>query len=305
MFDVRKPTQKQIVVIRAATGNELSNYEKRKLMNIENNAQENKIEVIKVNDKKLQIDPINKEVRIDLGDLASKDAITSKEISADDLFFISCSLDSAQSGTIVTPNPTPMPGQNPDQEQIPDIDNSTAEDLTPSVSEELLAMIGLLKNDIDTLKKIDYSAYATKDALANLAEEIPDVNIEDYYTKSETASAIGSALSNIEIPSKVSELENDSGYLTEQQDLSEYVKLEELPSLEGLASEDYVDKQIEAIQFPEPDLTNYYTKSETDTAIKEAVIDQEDDFGSLAFKSEITPKDLSNDEFIIKCEVTD
>lgn len=305
MFDVRKPTQKQIVVIRAATGNELSNYEKRKLMNIENNAQENKIEVIKVNDKKLQIDPINKEVRIDLGDLASKDAITSKEISADDLFFISCSLDSAQSGTIVTPNPTPMPGQNPDQEQIPDIDNSTTEDLTPSVSEELLAMIGLLKNDIDTLKKIDYSAYATKDALANLAEEIPDVNIEDYYTKSETASAIGSALSNIEIPSKVSELENDSGYLTEQQDLSEYVKLEELPSLEGLASEDYVDKQIEAIQFPEPDLTNYYTKSETDTAIKEAVIDQEDDFGSLAFKSEITPKDLSNDEFIIKCEVTD
>ena len=39
MFDVRKPKQKPIVVIRAATGAELSNYEKHKLANIEENAQ--------------------------------------------------------------------------------------------------------------------------------------------------------------------------------------------------------------------------------------------------------------------------
>ena len=66
MIDIRKPTKKPIVVIRAATGNELSNYEKRKLANIEDNAQENKIEVIRLNDQRLQIDPINKEVKIDL-----------------------------------------------------------------------------------------------------------------------------------------------------------------------------------------------------------------------------------------------
>ena len=93
MFDVRKPSQKPIVVIRAATGNELSNYEKRKLANIEVNAQENKIEVIRVNDQKLQIDPINKEVRIDLGNLAFKSKIGPAELSADELFFIKCELD--------------------------------------------------------------------------------------------------------------------------------------------------------------------------------------------------------------------
>lgn len=93
MFDVRKPTQKPIVIIRAATGNELSNYEKRKLANIEDNAQENKIEVIRVNDQKLQIDPINKEVRIDLGSLAFKNKVTSEDLSADELFFIKCELE--------------------------------------------------------------------------------------------------------------------------------------------------------------------------------------------------------------------
>lgn len=93
MFDVRKPSKKPIVVIRAATGNELSNYEKRKLANIEDNAQENKIEVIRVNDQRLQVDPINKEVRIDLGNLAFKSKVTPGDLSADELFFIKCELD--------------------------------------------------------------------------------------------------------------------------------------------------------------------------------------------------------------------
>jgi hypothetical protein len=93
MFDVRKPSKKPIVVIRAATGNELSNYEKRKLANIEDNAQENKIEVIRVNDQRLQVDPINKEVRIDLGNLAFKSKITPGDMSADELFFIKCELE--------------------------------------------------------------------------------------------------------------------------------------------------------------------------------------------------------------------
>lgn len=93
MFDVRKPTKNPIVVIRAATGNELSNYEKRKLANIEDNAQENKIEVIRVNNQRLQIDPINKEVKIDLGNLAFKSKVTPGDLSADELFFIKCELD--------------------------------------------------------------------------------------------------------------------------------------------------------------------------------------------------------------------
>jgi len=93
MIELRKPTQKPVVVIRAATGNELSNYEKRKLANIEDNAQENKIEIIKVNDQRLAIDPLNKEVRIDLGNLAFKNKVGPQELSADELFFIKCELD--------------------------------------------------------------------------------------------------------------------------------------------------------------------------------------------------------------------
>ena len=95
MLDIRKPKQESVVVIRAATGNELSNYEKRKLANIEEKAQENKIEVISLNGQKLQIDALNKEVRINLNELAFKDKITPNEISAEDLFFIKCELDEA------------------------------------------------------------------------------------------------------------------------------------------------------------------------------------------------------------------
>lgn len=93
MFEVNKQPKKHIVIIRAATGYELSNYEKRKLAGIEKHAQENKIEAIRLNNKKLAIDPLNKEVRIDLGDLAFKSKITSRDIDNDDLFFIKCELD--------------------------------------------------------------------------------------------------------------------------------------------------------------------------------------------------------------------
>lgn len=95
MFDVHKPKQKPIVVIRAATATELSNYEKRKLANIEENAQENKIEVINLSiaGNKQQIAPLNKEITIDLGTLALKSTVSPADLSADELFFIKCELD--------------------------------------------------------------------------------------------------------------------------------------------------------------------------------------------------------------------
>ena len=54
------------------------------------------------------------------------------------------------------------------------------------------------------------------------------------------------------------------GFITEQA-LSEYVKKSELPSHEGLATEDYVTNAIKAI--PGADLTNYYDKTEVDSLI--------------------------------------
>lgn len=45
------------------------------------------------------------------------------------------------------------------------------------------------------------------------------------------------------IPSKTSELQNDSGYLTEHQDLTDYAKKTDIPSLNGYATEQWVGEQ--------------------------------------------------------------
>jgi ABC-type Zn uptake system ZnuABC Zn-binding protein ZnuA len=98
MFDVKKPKQKPIVVIRAATGKELSEYEKHKLASIEKNAQENKIEVISLNvdGHKQRIEPLNKEVQIDLGSLALSSSVTPADMSTEDLFVIKCELNDTE-----------------------------------------------------------------------------------------------------------------------------------------------------------------------------------------------------------------
>jgi hypothetical protein len=93
MFDVTRIDKKPVTVIRAATCTELSNYEKQKLATIEEYAQENRIEIIKLNDKRLQVDSNSKEVKIELGDLAFKQKIANDDISSNDLFFIKCELD--------------------------------------------------------------------------------------------------------------------------------------------------------------------------------------------------------------------
>ena len=94
-FDVRKPNKEPIVVIRTASAHELSDYEKFKLQNIEENAQENKIELIKldVNGATIPASVSNKEAVIELGELALQNKITPKEISPEELFFIKCALD--------------------------------------------------------------------------------------------------------------------------------------------------------------------------------------------------------------------
>ena len=115
---------------------------------------------------------------------------------------------------------------------------------------------------VATSGDIDLSNYVTKDTV---------------YTKEQTDALIPS------VPSKVSQLENDSnylssipeeyvtdtelnakGYLTEHQDLSAYALKTEIPtvpSLDGYATTQYVDNAIANV--PTTDLSNYYTKAET------------------------------------------
>ena len=77
------------------------------------------------------------------------------------------------------------------------------------------------------------------------------------------------------IANKLPEIQIDlSGYATtvyvqtaineSMQDLTPYAKKEDIPSLDGYATEDYVDKAIDNIEFPTTDLSNYYTKQEVD-----------------------------------------
>ena len=115
---------------------------------------------------------------------------------------------------------------------------------------------------VATSGDIDLSNYVTKDTV---------------YTKAQTDALIPS------VPSKVSQLENDSnylssipeeyvtdtelnakGYLTQHQDLSAYALKTEIPtvpSLDGYATTEYVNNAVSNI--PTTDLSNYYTKAET------------------------------------------
>ena len=115
---------------------------------------------------------------------------------------------------------------------------------------------------VATSGDIDLSNYVTKDTV---------------YTKAQTDALIPS------VPSKVSQLENDSnylssipeeyvtdtelnakGYLTSHQDLSAYALKTEIPtvpSLDGYATTEYVNNAVANV--PTTDLSNYYTKAET------------------------------------------
>ena len=147
--------------------------------------------------------------------------------------------------------------------EIPSLDGYAKTTDIPSV--EGLATKSYVDENIAkvaTSGDIDLSNYVTKDTV---------------YTKAQTDALIPS------VPSKISQLENDSnylssipeeyvtdtelnakGYLTEHQDLSAYALKTEIPtvpSLDGYATTEYVNNAIANV--PTTDLSNYYTKAET------------------------------------------
>jgi hypothetical protein len=185
-------------------------------------------------------------------------------------------------------------------------------------------------------KKADIEGLATEEFViqkiteAELANK--DIDLTDYYTKSEVDAIIPAvdsfakkddveeAIYNLEqdirgrateafvkaeiekieipkVPTKVSELENDIGYLTEHQDLSEYAKKTDLPSIEGLASEDFVRSEIAKAELNGGEVTeeelsnllaNYYSKTEIDNKIKDINIPSTEGFATEDFvKTEI------------------
>ena len=93
MLKIRRQENPPIAVIRAASGYELTYYEKWKLTSVEEHAQQNKIEAIKINNERVPIDSATKTVNIELGDLAFKSTVSPQDINNNELFFIKCTLD--------------------------------------------------------------------------------------------------------------------------------------------------------------------------------------------------------------------
>ncbi len=133
-----------------------------------------------------------------------------------------------------------------------------------------------------------------------------EVDLSDYYTKAEVDEAILDAIANInievdltglateayvaekiadieglEVPTKISELENDAGFITEHQDISHLATKEEIADIQeqianipttdltGYATEEFVLTKIAEAELADKDvdLTQYYTKSEVDELI--------------------------------------
>ena len=122
-----------------------------------------------------------------------------------------------------------------------------------------------LQAKLDALDiNIDLSSYATKEEL-NTA--INSIDLSSYAKKTDIPDVSGYLTS---IPEEyVTETElNAKGYLTEHQDLSAYALKTEIPSLDGYATTEYVDNAIANVPSGgNVDLSNYYTKAETNALI--------------------------------------
>lgn len=141
-------------------------------------------------------------------------------------------------------------------------------------------LIDELKAYIDSIStgSVDLSDYVTKSELqAKLDALNINIDLSSYATKEELTNAINSidlsayALKT-EIPSLngyvTEEQLNAKGYLTEHQDLSAYALKTEIPSLDGYATTEYVDNAIANVPSGgNVDLSNYYTKAETNALI--------------------------------------
>ena len=93
MIKVQQKQNAPVSVIRPASERELSEYEKTKLSTIEDKAQQNKLEVIRLNGERIPIDTNTKTADIKVGELAFKSVVTSNDMDKNELFFIKCSLD--------------------------------------------------------------------------------------------------------------------------------------------------------------------------------------------------------------------
>lgn len=134
---------------------------------------------------------------------------------------------------------------------------------------------------------------ATKQDVNNAIEsKIEEIDLSDYYNKTEMQSLLGERA----LKSSVIMIQNDIDSINST--LENKADKSEIPSINGLATEDYVNEKIGEIELPEStDLSNYYNKSEVNDLIDNIEISETD-------LSDYYTKEQVNSNFASKTQVS-
>lgn len=116
---------------------------------------------------------------------------------------------------------------------------STADKLNKLLETKQAIKQAIIDKGVDVSDNTVFAEYPAK---INAIEGANDVDLSNYVTKDE-------------LPTNVSEFNNDAGYLTEHQDISH------------LATEQYVNDAINNIEIPQVDTSNLATKEELNNAL--------------------------------------
>lgn len=175
------------------------------------------------------------------------------------------------------------------------LDELVEPDLSGYAKEEDLNTVSLNVEEIGkTVSKNTVDIETLDDAVANNTGAVEALRGE-VTEVSEKVTDLQEAVNNISIPDNyVTDEELEAkGYITEHQDISHLATKDEIPSIEGLATEQFVTDKISEIDIPEvptkvseiendagyitandipeTDLSNYYNKTETQNLVDDAV----------------------------------
>lgn len=132
-----------------------------------------------------------------------------------------------------------------------------------------------LANAIDSIEHptVDLTGYVTKTELDGFIKEIPaeyvtesELAAKGYLTEHQDLSEYAKKTDLPTVPTKVSELENDTKFITEV-NLVDYAKKSDIP-VDYITSAE-LQEELNKIEHPSTDLTNYVTKDEIDGFISE------------------------------------
>ena len=163
-------------------------------------------------------------------------------------------------------------------EQINSIDYSdfaTKSDVDKKISEiDIPSVAGLASEQYvqDKISEIDIPEIPENLSQFNndvgyiRADDIPKIDLSDYYTKSDTESLVNEAVAGINIPDTSNFITmkdvEDKGYLTEHQSLDGYALKSDIPDVSNFVTQEDIDSAIENIEIPLVDTSKFVTNSQ-------------------------------------------